>query len=103
MIDIVDWITKHVSDLRRTAPWKNAVSVKAPEQQGAGYVIDVDGAHVVGQFIVWTTGAMEATAGAVANGQVSYLDAASSVDEATLNERWRDFCAEILRIEEQGT
>lgn len=98
-MNILDWITRHVSDLRKVVPWESAVSVKLPDRAAGGYVINIDSARVVGQFIVWTTGAMEATAGAVADGQIFYTDAASSEDTATLDQRWARFCAEILRIE----
>ena len=101
MIDYADWIAKRVAGLRQSEVWRDSVTVTPPVEAGMGFVIDIDGEHVVAQFVVWTTGAMEATAGAVNDGEVFYTDATPIADEATLDQRWGQFCSEILRVEER--
>jgi hypothetical protein len=102
MMDIAAWIATRVAALRKADVWKNVISVPPRIGSETGFVIDIDGSCVIAQFIVWTTGAMEATAGKVADGQVFYVDAAPTLDEAMLDERWRQFYSEILRVEEGG-
>lgn len=99
-MNLVTWCTARATELRRLATWETAVSVALPDREHAGCVINVDGRHVIGQFIVWPTGAMEATAASVETGQMRYTDGASNLDAAALAERWQRFRSAITRIEE---
>jgi hypothetical protein len=101
MTDIADSIAKQAAALRRMEVWKNSIAVTLPMPPRTGFVIDVHGKHVIAQFIAWTTGAMEANALTLADGQVFYAAADPNVDEATLDAHWRRFCSEILRAEER--
>jgi len=98
-MDVADWVARRAAALRQVETWKNSVSIKVPAYPGGGYLIDIDGKRVVAQFIVWPSGSMEATVGAVEDGQVVYLEAAESLNESELEERWLRFYSAVLQVE----
>ena len=98
-MELAEWISRRVAALHRVESWKGSVSVTAPTHPGRAYVIDIDGQRVIAQFIVWPSGSMEATAGAVEDGQVFYLDSAQALEESELDERWQRFYSAILQVE----
>ena len=85
--------------LRITDLWREAVTVKPSEHPTTGSVIDVDGDHVIGQFVLWPTGAIEASALAIEDGEQFYFDSGSDLDLGGVEERWTQFVSAISKVE----
>ena len=75
------------------------IKVVVPEQSSGGWVIDLDGEHVVSTFIVWPTGATEATVLDVASENRVYFDETVVDDGDALEQAFAAFLAIVIRVE----
>ena len=95
-----EWVSAKLAELRGSPLWGGSVTSVAPQHPATGFVINVDAQRVVAQFIVWTSGAMEATAADVNSGESFYSDEAAHADVKDLEARWSRFVDAIARIEQ---
>ena len=98
-IEVNTWASDLAARLRITDLWQEAVTVTPSENPTRGSVIDIDGNHVIAQFVLWPTGAIEASALAVEGGEQFYFDSVSDLDLCGVEEHWTQFVCAISKVE----
>ncbi len=93
------WASTAVAQVHETDVWKEAVTLRQAEYAGSGAVIDIDGRCVIGQFILWPSGSIEASALAIADERQFYTDSGKDLEPAAVDERWNRFLAAVTEVE----
>ena len=99
MNDVNDWVARAAALLRSDEVWSEAVAVTPPTHDRAAHVVDVDGQHVIAQFVLWPSGAFEASALTVDDGERFYFNSQPDADAHSLSKAWREFVEAITHAE----
>ena len=99
-MNIDQWVADRVEILLDEEMWKGTVSVVRSKRPGASLAINIEARNVIAQFVVWSSGAMEATAVSVEKGDTFYRDAGDVVNSDQLGEKWARFLGEISQAEQ---
>lgn len=101
-IDLTAWTSSTERQLRaRGLAERGMIKSTSPEHPGGGHVLDVDTEHVIAQFIVWPSGATEASVVSIASGQrLFFRDAAiTTMDE--LDAEFGDFLRAVVQLDSE--
>lgn len=98
LVDIAAW-TLNASALARERMGGVAATITSPLHADSGYVLDLDGERVMAQFIVWPSGAVEASAVVVATNERVYFKDATAADMQALDALLDDLLRFVADIE----
>ena len=102
-VDLETWISR-ARGMARTRGLADDILIKVtpPAHQNGGHVIDFDGTHVVAQFIVWPSGAIEASHAAVATEHHAHIHNSTASNVEELDKTFDEFLHILTAIEKQA-
>jgi hypothetical protein len=99
IVDLLAWASLAGARARRGLADKIAIKATPPAHAGSGYVFDFDGVRVIAQFIVWPSGATEASAIKVETGQRAYFSDAAASNMEELDREFDTFLRAVAQLE----
>jgi hypothetical protein len=101
--ELTQWVSASYSRAVATlGPLGFRVKLAPPDRPGAGRVIEVDGEHVLGNFVVWPDGVTEGSLIDVFTEQLEFFDCPTAAGLSELDDRFLVFLDACVKAEKPG-